>query len=222
MFRRECYEDIGGYLPIPLGGEDAAAEVMARMRGWEVRSFPDLIVHGHRKVSMGRSSDIRIKFDLGRMDYSLGYHPLFQAGRCVLRMKERPYAVGSLARYLGYLWGGLGGEARALPGEVMAYLRKEQLGRMLSVFFEKTARMEIMSLLSSDRYHGDCPGPGGRDGRPCSGPPDDGDGPGPCGGQSEERVISFGSSQEKGPDGRDREAESESEPRSRHRRAGLA
>ena len=47
LFRRKCYEDIGGYIPIKRG-IDAIAEVMARMQGWEVRSFPEFKVLHHR------------------------------------------------------------------------------------------------------------------------------------------------------------------------------
>ena len=36
-FRRKCFEEIGGYLPLKYGGIDAAAEIMTRMKGWEVR-----------------------------------------------------------------------------------------------------------------------------------------------------------------------------------------
>jgi len=39
MFRPKCYENIGGLLPIEYGGEDWYAEIMARRRGWRVRSF---------------------------------------------------------------------------------------------------------------------------------------------------------------------------------------
>ena len=40
MFRRKCYQDIGGLLPIEYGGEDWYAEIMARKSGWQVRSPP--------------------------------------------------------------------------------------------------------------------------------------------------------------------------------------
>ena len=33
LFRRECFEDIGGFVPIRFGGEDSVAETMARMKG---------------------------------------------------------------------------------------------------------------------------------------------------------------------------------------------
>ena len=40
LFRRECFEAIGGYMALKWGGMDTVAEIMARMRGWEVRAFP--------------------------------------------------------------------------------------------------------------------------------------------------------------------------------------
>jgi len=39
MFRRECYEQIGGHTCIGMGGYDTVAEIKARMYGWEVRTF---------------------------------------------------------------------------------------------------------------------------------------------------------------------------------------
>lgn len=48
MFRRQSYDDIGGYLPLQKSGEDAIAEVMTRKDGWEVRTFPQLAVFHHR------------------------------------------------------------------------------------------------------------------------------------------------------------------------------
>src|SRR5260370_28173416 len=41
LFRKECFEEIGGDMSLRDGGEDAAAEIMARMHGWSV------IVGGH-------------------------------------------------------------------------------------------------------------------------------------------------------------------------------
>jgi len=42
MFRRQCFKDIGGYIPLAKGGQDAVAEVMTRKHGWEVATFPTL------------------------------------------------------------------------------------------------------------------------------------------------------------------------------------
>src|SRR5437762_2712355 len=52
LFRRACYEGIGGYTPIRCGGIDAAAEISARKNGWRVRTFTDLGVFHHRRVAI--------------------------------------------------------------------------------------------------------------------------------------------------------------------------
>ena len=37
MFRRECFEQIGGYIPRKIGGIDLVAVITARMKGWTRR-----------------------------------------------------------------------------------------------------------------------------------------------------------------------------------------
>jgi cellulose synthase/poly-beta-1,6-N-acetylglucosamine synthase-like glycosyltransferase len=39
LFRRECFEEIGGYIPRKIGGIDLVAVISARMKGWQTRSF---------------------------------------------------------------------------------------------------------------------------------------------------------------------------------------
>ena len=39
LFRRECFEEIGGYIPIKGGGIDWVAVTTARMKGWKTRTF---------------------------------------------------------------------------------------------------------------------------------------------------------------------------------------
>src|SRR5262249_51835178 len=41
FWRRECFEAVGGYRPATVGGVDSLAELTARMKGWETKSFPD-------------------------------------------------------------------------------------------------------------------------------------------------------------------------------------
>ena len=49
LFRRSCYEEIGGYLPIKGGGIDWVAVTSARMKGWQTRTFTEKVIHHHRK-----------------------------------------------------------------------------------------------------------------------------------------------------------------------------
>ena len=41
LFRRRCFEEVGGYIPNPGGGVDWIAVTTARMKGWKTRSFPE-------------------------------------------------------------------------------------------------------------------------------------------------------------------------------------
>lgn len=49
LFRRECFEEIGGYVPMKSGGIDHVAVITARMKGWKTRTFTDKICLHHRK-----------------------------------------------------------------------------------------------------------------------------------------------------------------------------
>ncbi len=131
LFRKRCYEDIGGYIPIETGGVDSAAEILARARGWKVETFPELKVFHHRKVSGGRDSLVRADFRYGMTHYALGYHPLFHFMKCLYRAADRPFVVGSLSAFLGYYWALLTGCKRVMPKDAIKYLRREQLSKIL-------------------------------------------------------------------------------------------
>ena len=50
LFRRECFEEIGGYVPVKSGGIDHIAVITARMKGWKTRTFTDKVCMHHRKM----------------------------------------------------------------------------------------------------------------------------------------------------------------------------
>jgi glycosyltransferase involved in cell wall biosynthesis len=131
MFRRKCYEDIGGYQPLAKGGIDAAAEITARMKGWKVRTLPELEVLHLRPTGSALWSPLSAMLRNGIQDYSLGYHGLFEALRCGVQMGKRPFAVGGLARLFGYCWAWIRGDPLSLPAETVSYLRSEQRRKLL-------------------------------------------------------------------------------------------
>ena len=65
FFRRKCFEEIGGYMPLKYGGIDAVAENTAKMLGWEVLTFPELIVHHLRCTGTAGKSLIKSKIKNG-------------------------------------------------------------------------------------------------------------------------------------------------------------
>lgn len=133
MFRKECFVEIGGYLPL-RGGIDAAAEVMARMHGWRVRAFPELEVLHHRQTGCETHSRLGIFFHRGLEDFRLGYHPLFFTLRSLLRFREAPFVLGGLTMLGGFLWAGISGKEKKVPDDFVRYLRREQMGRLAVQF----------------------------------------------------------------------------------------
>lgn len=132
LFRRECFEQIGGgYFPLGTGGEDAAANITARMKGWQTRSFEHIQAHHHRRAGTGDGANIfRTRMNDGRCDYFLGTHPLFALVKSFRRIGEPPYVVGAAARAWGYMAPWIRGEQRQVPDEFVAFLRREQMGRL--------------------------------------------------------------------------------------------
>ncbi|HWH69735.1 MAG TPA: glycosyltransferase family A protein [Candidatus Sulfotelmatobacter sp.] len=126
LFRRECFDQVGGYIPLPNGGIDAAAEVSARMHGWETRTFPEYRVLEHRLTGSARARPLGSRLNEGRRMYSLGYSYHFFIVRCVYRTFESPWVLGSLAALFGYFDSLYRGRPVMVPPEVVHFLRGEQ------------------------------------------------------------------------------------------------
>ncbi len=133
LFRRTCFEQMGGYIPMRRGGIDAAAEIMARMHGWRVRTIRSCMVLAHRPVLTGRSSILGHRFNRGAINYLLGYHPLFQAAIFIRRLNDHPRFIGSLCTLAGFLWTALRHPPRQVTAEFIKFLRQEQLCRLCSL-----------------------------------------------------------------------------------------
>jgi glycosyltransferase involved in cell wall biosynthesis len=130
LFRKRCFEAVGGYMLLDCGGEDAGAEIKARMLGWTVRKFPDCKVFEHRRTGSAEASLLRSKVREGRRFYSLGYALLFYAIRCIYRSKDRPFIIGSIAAFYGFMESYLRRRPILLPQDEVAYLRSEQRQRL--------------------------------------------------------------------------------------------
>jgi glycosyltransferase involved in cell wall biosynthesis len=135
LFRCECYETIGGYISLKYGGMDAVAEIMARMHGWKVESFPEIEVFHYRPTGTGTGNILNARFRNGVRDYLIGYHPLFQTLRVLRRTLKRRFLIGSFCWMCGYYWAALLRYKRPVSDDFIKYLRSEQITRLRSVFF---------------------------------------------------------------------------------------
>lgn len=129
LFRRACFEQIGGFLPIKEGGEDWVAVTTARMYGWKTRTFTDKTCIHHRKIGSG-SNSFMAWIKQGRRDYSLGYHPLWEVFRILYQMGKPPYIIRGLCLSVGYLWPNLMRKRRPISKELMWFNRREQIQRL--------------------------------------------------------------------------------------------
>ena len=134
VFRKECFDQIGGYKPMKYGGEDTCACVMARMSGWKSWSFPDITVVHNKPVGTGHAGSlIKIRFRHGLNEYFLASHPLFMIVKSLRRcLKERPFIIGGFARLAGFLYGYCKKDKRQISYETVKFIRQEQLDRLFN------------------------------------------------------------------------------------------
>jgi biofilm PGA synthesis N-glycosyltransferase PgaC len=130
LFRRECFEEIGGYAPVKGGGIDYIAVVSARMKGWRTRTFTDKVCLHHREMGTAERGSLRAKFKLGAKDYALGNHPTWELFRTVYQMRKRPIIAGGAALLAGYLWALISGVERPVSDEMLEFTRQEQMKRL--------------------------------------------------------------------------------------------
>jgi GT2 family glycosyltransferase len=130
LFRRECFEQIGGYTPIKGGGIDVVAVLTARMKGWETRTFPERSLLHHRPMGTAGHGGLTVRFKLGQKDYTLGRHPLWQIFRCCYQMARRPVILGGGMLLAGYWWAMMKRTERPLTQELILFQRREQMNRL--------------------------------------------------------------------------------------------
>ena len=130
LFRRECFEDIGGYVPIKEGCIDHIAVVTARMKGWKTRTFTDKVCLHHRKMGTAQHGELMARFKNGKQDYFVGNHPLWELFRAVYQMTRRPFVLGGLMVLSGYTWSVLRRVKRPVSQELIVFQRHEQMVRL--------------------------------------------------------------------------------------------
>lgn len=130
LFRKECWESVGGYVPVKGGAVDWIAVTTARMKGWTTRTFKDRVCFHHREIGTAESSRLMMRFHYGRKAYYVGGHPAWEALRGVSEMRSKPYLVGGLAFLTGYGWAALTRMERPVSEELIEFHRKEQMARL--------------------------------------------------------------------------------------------
>ena len=140
LFRKQCFEDIGGYVPIKGGGIDWVAVTTARMKGWKTKTFTEKFCHHRRSMGTAQTDKFRALFARGAKDYYLGGHPLWQVFRAFYQLRRKPYILGGLLLLVGYVWSAMSGVKRQVSPELMKFHRCEQMQRLRGVLGIKSER----------------------------------------------------------------------------------
>ena len=133
LFRKQCFDEIGGFIPNKAGGVDWIAVTTARMMGWKTRSFREKSFFHYRHLGTAERSVFAAMFSYGEKDYYLGGHPVWELFRVAYRLTKQPYVTGGLALGLGYGWAMLRRIKRPISGELMKFQRKEQMRKLRAI-----------------------------------------------------------------------------------------
>ena len=134
LFRRQCFEEIGGYIGNPAGGMDWIAVTTARMKGWKTCSFPEKRFHHYRSLGTAERGIVASLFSYGEKDYYLGGSPVWELFRVCYRSAKRPFIIGGLALLAGYCWAALRRTKRPISPELMRFHRREQMNKLRAIF----------------------------------------------------------------------------------------
>ncbi len=128
MFRRQCFDEIDGFVPLKYGGLDTCAETMVKMNSWKVKSLPNIKVFHQRPVGYGEKR-LKSRFRSGMMDNSLGYLSIYAFLKYLRRIASEPPIIGSLISLAGFLWFYFK-EKRIVSKDFVSFLRNEQKKRL--------------------------------------------------------------------------------------------
>jgi Glycosyl transferase family 2 len=133
LFRRHCFEDVGGYVPNKAGGVDWIAVTTARMKGWKTRSFPEKRFIHHRTLGTAERSPLSALYSYGEKDYYLGGSALWEVCRVAYRVGKSPRLLGGLALGIGFLSAAVRRTPRPVSTELIRFHRHEQMTKLKAI-----------------------------------------------------------------------------------------
>src|SRR5947208_16188987 len=150
LFRRQCFQEIGGYAPNPAGGIDWIAVTTARMKGWKTCSFPEKRFHHYRSLGTAERGVVASLFSYGEKDYYLGGSPVWQLFRVCYRSAKHP--VGGLVLLAGYCWAALRRIKRPVSPELMRFHRREQIQKLRAILraISKCQRIDSFRVITAE------------------------------------------------------------------------
>jgi biofilm PGA synthesis N-glycosyltransferase PgaC len=127
IYKKECWDALGGLIYAP--GWDTLDEVKANMLGWKTQTYTNLKVIHHRYTgAVDGHWKTCVKY--GRANYISGYHPMFMFLKCIKRVFQKPYLLGSVGLAYGFASGYLKRVPQINDKKLIDYIRKQQLNKL--------------------------------------------------------------------------------------------
>lgn len=100
VLRKNCFIEIGGF--VIAEGWDTVDEIKAMSRGWDTGHFPDLQMRHYKQEGTGMGL-LRTSAMHGRIYYRTGGDKLFFLLKVIHRATKKPYLLGGLVLFIGYV-----------------------------------------------------------------------------------------------------------------------
>jgi poly-beta-1,6-N-acetyl-D-glucosamine synthase len=123
IYRKKCFQDIGGWKAIP--GWDLADLLSAQMKGWVTRCFDEYKIFHYRGTGTRRAGLTKGRFLLGRFHYRYGYSPGYTFLKSMYWLGEKPYIIGGISIFLGYIVAALRQEKKLFEKDMRLFLRQK-------------------------------------------------------------------------------------------------
>ncbi|MDY6930445.1 MAG: glycosyltransferase family 2 protein [Halobacteriota archaeon] len=123
IWRKACFEETGGYLPVPL--PDSVSNAKAKMKGWKTRRFNEVKIierEGHAKQGLWNGYK-----EKGESYFILGQSVSFAFIKSINYSRIKPHYIG-IAYFYGYVISFMKGIKRVDDEEILRYYRSIHQG----------------------------------------------------------------------------------------------
>ena len=131
FYRKKCFLEIGGIVPVVSW--DTIDNAAARSKGWTTRSLP--IYFQHLKEEGSRvGSNLFQHFRTGLSNGNIPYYLPYFILKCLTKIITRPYILGSIAQFIGFIYSAYFRRFRPFPQYASLQVRKDQRDFIYSFF----------------------------------------------------------------------------------------
>jgi len=95
------------------------------MKGWETRCFDEYKIIHYRGTGTRRPGFTKGRFLLGRFHYRYGYSPGYTFLKSMYWLGEKPFIIGGLSIFLGYIYAAIRNEKKLFDFEMRQFLRNK-------------------------------------------------------------------------------------------------